>query len=650
MVMIISAFLRYIIVCMRCALLPVFCLVCAILLTQCGSSGTLPLIKNLSGTSLVNEGERATIEWSIANADSVTVEGFSQSFSPQSQAQFVALDARTVKLRAFGKGGIKDTSFMVNIRGKKSDSTAIAGLMPVSPTVLQALQSYQKQFPSLSQQSDYAGGLAPQNGAPVTTLKIIRTVIQPAKKLLTLHALPLDVYGNVVLEADAKKIMFSAKTTCTNDMSMNTDAPMIRLQAHDGASISSFGICVEQSSASSAFSQAIQTGLTQFADKLSPDDEVSYITFDHRVLQQFELVSASSVPSLLQTGSISMGGQTALYKALYRTIQTLKKSGRTKKTIIVVSTATDNTSLIYTTRDITETAQAEGIVIHTIAVGPNVDTYSLRYFSEATGGHCYVVNSESASTDIGMILKEIALGDKLFFEVHIPLDAQKQAVLCNGSSLVSLMTGGSAVSGTPADVTRINTPQETFIPAKQFLTVFDLQSQTIEPKYQELLESLARVLRDNPDKSIELIGHADQTEPVPASLGERRATAVRDGLVTRGITQNRIRIRSASSEEPIAFVSSEPWLQSLNRRVEVRWLDPETLPFELIAQTAFTEEDAQQTTDLWAKRGTRSYYELYLNNGVPAYRIKLWGYATFEEAQSARVQLEKRYKTRLVVQ
>ncbi len=111
-----------------------------------------------------------------------------------------------------------------------------------------------------------------------------------------------------------------------------------------------------------------------------------------------------------------------------------------------------------------------------------------------------------------------------------------------------------------------------------------------------------------------------------------------------------IRLRSAGREKPVYYFESEEWQARVNRRVELRWLDPSLVPYEILAEAVVSEEEAIRLETQWSARGYDAYYDTFLINRIPAYRLKLWGFATLESAEKTKTALQTKYKTPLKVQ
>ena len=84
---------------------------------------------------------------------------------------------------------------------------------------------------------------------------------------------------------------------------------------------------------------------------------------------------------------------------------------------------------------------------------------------------------------------------------------------------------------------------------------------------RETLRAQAAWLRKNPDVTVVVEGHADErgTREYNLALGERRANAAKDYLMTYGISSDRITVLSYGKERPVD-PGSTPLAWSKNRR------------------------------------------------------------------------------------
>ena len=96
---------------------------------------------------------------------------------------------------------------------------------------------------------------------------------------------------------------------------------------------------------------------------------------------------------------------------------------------------------------------------------------------------------------------------------------------------------------------------------------FATNKSTLTTKSRETLRKQATFLRKNKDLNVTIEGHADErgTREYNLALGERRANAAKDYLMTYGISENRISVISYGKERPVDS-GSNPLSWSKNRR------------------------------------------------------------------------------------
>lgn len=100
---------------------------------------------------------------------------------------------------------------------------------------------------------------------------------------------------------------------------------------------------------------------------------------------------------------------------------------------------------------------------------------------------------------------------------------------------------------------------------------FDFDSAAIRPESGLTLDRLGRGLQSGAGSSITIVGHtsAEGSVEYNRELSQRRAAAVVDALVARGLARERLVATGAGETQPIADNRSEAG-RALNRRVEVR--------------------------------------------------------------------------------
>jgi peptidoglycan-associated lipoprotein len=101
--------------------------------------------------------------------------------------------------------------------------------------------------------------------------------------------------------------------------------------------------------------------------------------------------------------------------------------------------------------------------------------------------------------------------------------------------------------------------------------LFAVEQSTISPEGQTTLNGQAAWLNENTDFTAVIEGHADEqgTREYNVALGARRANAVREYLISRGVAGNRLRIVSYGKERPIEVCSNEACYAKNRRAVTV---------------------------------------------------------------------------------
>lgn len=84
------------------------------------------------------------------------------------------------------------------------------------------------------------------------------------------------------------------------------------------------------------------------------------------------------------------------------------------------------------------------------------------------------------------------------------------------------------------------------------------------------LDEVAAILKNNPDLAVEVQGHTDNVGSAAANqrLSEKRARAVADYLIGKGVSAKRLKARGLGESRPIA-VNDSPEGRAMNRRVEI---------------------------------------------------------------------------------
>ena len=126
------------------------------------------------------------------------------------------------------------------------------------------------------------------------------------------------------------------------------------------------------------------------------------------------------------------------------------------------------------------------------------------------------------------------------------------------STSQSQVVGGVYVGTETIEMLAVNVPDRVF---------FAYDSYSLAASAQATLSKQAKWLKANPSIAIAIEGHADErgTREYNLALGDRRASSVKDYLMSQGISSNRISTISYGKEKPVALGNDKSaWSQ--NRR------------------------------------------------------------------------------------
>jgi peptidoglycan-associated lipoprotein len=142
----------------------------------------------------------------------------------------------------------------------------------------------------------------------------------------------------------------------------------------------------------------------------------------------------------------------------------------------------------------------------------------------------------------------------------------KIAAVCAGL----LVVGGCATQNRPdilAEQTAVPGSERDFMVNVGDRIHFIVDQSTLTPEAQETLRRQAAWLKQYPQVSVQIEGHADErgTREYNIALSARRASATREFLVAQGIQPGRLSTIAYGKERPVALCDAEScWNQ--NRR------------------------------------------------------------------------------------
>jgi len=140
------------------------------------------------------------------------------------------------------------------------------------------------------------------------------------------------------------------------------------------------------------------------------------------------------------------------------------------------------------------------------------------------------------------------------------------------------------------------------------------------------LNDLAEYMKDNPGAKIEIGGHTDYvgTEEYNFLLSGRRAMAVKDYLVNRGVKQDKVEIKKYGESAPIASNSSSS-TRKYNRRIDFKVLEQGSERYLKVVSESSKSTDSANSNAKNATSGEKVYrvqlFALSKEKGVESFNI-----------------------------
>lgn len=241
---------------------------------------------------------------------------------------------------------------------------------------------------------------APQSAAPPASTREKKNkeyTINVDVNLVVLHATVLDKKGRTI--DDLKQDNFR----------VYEDSVQQKLSVFSHADIPvTLGIVIDDSGSMREKRQAVNAAAVTFVKTSNPQDQVFVVNFNDVYYLDTPGEFATNIEDLKAAlDKIDSRGGTALYDAVYASLDHLKLGNRDKKTLLVITDGEDNASR-YTFDELVRYAQKSDAVIYTIGLlgmeepgglfkihggGARRAAKILEKIAEATGGQAYFPRS-----------------------------------------------------------------------------------------------------------------------------------------------------------------------------------------------------------------------------------------------------------------
>lgn len=560
--------------------------------------------RQFDGQSLARKGETVNICWEFDKADYVLVQGEKKQFAANDCFSFVANENTKLNITAINYFDTLSLVWDIIIKDR------------IKTGLFDNFSETSKSFTP----SNYFSGIDDAGSNYANQIKV--TSYQLDESNIIVNFIILDEYGYFISNYDVNNISITSENNLIEIESIEE----VGNNDNDNTNIYFF---IDNSYPAENIDYFF-TGIANLFNQL-PEYSIKVVVYNSQNTEEFVFPEDSIDEEISKEKGLNN-----LYYTFYHYLANIINSNNEEYLFVNLAFSGDNSSLFVDAKDVATLAKEKRCKIYNIISGDAANTHSFLYLSQYTGGRLYFTEKDDRDEVISAI-REILLSQSYYYSAHFSYEI-------SGNTKFILKASDNNLN-CQDEFTVFAEPEEQYSDY-QILALFDYRSTELLDSFCNNLDMLAEVAINNPGYTIELIGYAEieGKETDTKNLAQYRAQIVADKLIELGVSPSQLRVVSEGSSKPIYYLSTKDWQKLYNRRVEIRWITPDDLPYEIIDNIYPSEEIAQNKVNIWKERGFKSYYERYLRNNMPYYKVKLWGYATAEEAEKVRKMLSKKYK------
>ncbi|ROL59654.1 VWA domain-containing protein [Bacteroidetes/Chlorobi group bacterium ChocPot_Mid] len=324
-------------------------------------------------------------------------------------------------------------------------------------------------------------------------------------------------------------------------------------------------LTVDYSGSMAAVLETIFEGTEIFVDMKMKYDRIAISSFNKDYFPKVPLTKDKD--SILQiyrtTKNQGIGAFSAPNQAIWESMKVFEGTDSTTPRVLVIFTDGDDNYSKTKVGDLIERAKRDKIFIFTVAFGYSQDK-NLRQIAEYTGGKFYKAYTKE---ELIAIFRDIYMSLRYFYkitykapeywgyhyvETFINVPGREDTLVADtwydASDLFDWDDLGDAFSRP---------------------ILFDFDSAVVKEESYWVLDEIADKLLSLPRVKLEIQGHTDNIGEIEYNqkLSEKRAEAVRESLIKRGVEANRLRSRGFGESKPLAPNDTEEG-RAKNRRTQ----------------------------------------------------------------------------------
>lgn len=420
----------------------------------------------------------------------------------------------------------------------------------------------------------YLSGAKPVDSVDQTKIiyDIFRVEAQDYPKEIRLFSRVYDSLGNFVThmadpyKKDNKINYFTSVHEVLGKTYNKRNAPIdnfkVREYGADDSIAYDIVLSVDYSGSMDVLLSAIFEGTELFVSMKFPQDKIALGTFNKTLDIKVPLSKDTSeiLRQYRAKRNDGFGLFSGVFDAVYGSIEILKDTEKEKPKVLVILTDGDDNYSKKNLDSVIKRANLFDVHVFCVAFGYSKDE-SLKYLSQYTGGKYYKAHTKE---QLIAIFKDIYLSLRYFYKISY--QPPKYWGYHHVYSSLKMPRMNDSLTG------------EGFYDATGWLSLsdtvvrpinFEFDSATVLPDSYIIIDELVDLMMTWPNLKFDIQGHTDNVGTIEynQNLSDRRAKAVYDLLIEKGIDEKRLRYRGFGFSKPITTNDTEEG-RAKNRRTE----------------------------------------------------------------------------------
>lgn len=606
-------------------LVGVVCILSFVIFTSC--TAPIGTKYSTSNTVEIRRGDSAKLYWEFYDADRVIVDSTDKVFS--------IVDSCFVSPRTSSRYKVQ----AINRLDERLDMDWYVSVIEPTSTELDLKKldasSYRSPIPEIL------------TNPSVAYISIVGSkIVDTANKKFIVKFLPYDDQGKVINDIHVDNNNLKVLTPFDN--SFNPLIHEVRKYFSANNTPINFCICIDNSAASLNNDSVLS--YINLTSKQLPLNDNYYLSYFNQNFGGVEPIKrdADGQFDIAFQNIPQPSGFSAINKSVGRSLNYLREKAKTdRNVIIIIANNADNASVLYDENDLIEYCNNYNIPIYVIAVGTDIPTYNLSNLASSTGGKIYYL-LKNETNSISTYIQEIVLSQQYYYSVEFAANISDDEKYLD----IELELSGTNKDAYFKDNYSFPLKKQKMFADYQIIASYNVGDTVVSSVFEPAISDVAEALLTNSELVLELIGNSSSVEgneDICNKFALTRAQAIRKKLMENGVKSKQIRVSSESSYRPLFQSPKTNWQFMYNNRVEVRWLSPEEMPYEIIAGYYTSEDEALSEVTKWESKKYLAYYQRIMQNQRPAYRVLLWGYSTEDAASKEAKKLSNEYKRTFVV-